>query len=118
MGVRESTPHLCGAGLARPGETATSLSPCWISRSGSPESIDQEGARVEEFLETSSAAWLAANLAYVKDLDYAETRIAQLSGTKGRGSQQESGANAEAEEEPEKPFKPRRRRPKNSDASA
>ncbi|CAE7232736.1 unnamed protein product, partial [Symbiodinium sp. KB8] len=63
--------------------------------------------------------WLAANLAYLKDLDYAETRIAQLT----RGSQPlrppTGDTAASPGDETEKPERPRRppRRPKNADAS-
>ena len=61
--------------------------------------------------------WLAANLAYLKDLDYAESRIAQLGTNRNRTLHQAETAEAETEEG-EKPQRPRRpRRPKNPPAS-
>ncbi|CAE7699934.1 unnamed protein product [Symbiodinium sp. CCMP2592] len=70
---------------------------------------------LRSFSRLACPQWVAANLAYMKDLDYAETRIAQLGGRPSQAPKG-TGKGADAEEEAEKPRRPPRR-PKNADAS-
>ena len=63
---------------------------------------------LKPFSRLCAPQWLAANLAYLKDLDYAETRMAQIgSKAQGRGQQPTTEEKAELPE-PEKPRRPRR----------
>lgn len=80
---------------------------------------------LKNFSRLTPAQWMAANLAYLKDLDYAETRIAQIANSRGTPQgpprapaptdpNQETD-DAGAGEKP--PRRPRPRRPKNETAS-
>ena len=63
---------------------------------------------LKPFSRLCAPQWLAANLAYLKDLDYAETRMAQIgSKTQGRGQQPTAEEKVDLPE-PEKPRRPRR----------
>ena len=72
---------------------------------------------LKSFSRLAQPQWLAANLAYLKDLDCAESRIAQLGTNRNRALHQAETAEAETEEgeKPQRPPPPAR--PKNPPAS-
>ncbi|CAE7765963.1 unnamed protein product [Symbiodinium sp. CCMP2592] len=74
---------------------------------------------LKSFSRLTPPQWMAANLAYLKDLDYAETRIAQLGAGRPPKPPTTDPGNTATEEDDKPPKPPRRppRRPKNPDAT-
>ena len=76
QGFRSGNAELMGFASRTKG--SSSLRACWILLAGCPDPAPQS----QSSRRVPGLKWLAANLAYVKDLNYAETRIAQLSSAK------------------------------------
>ena len=102
QGFRSGNAELMGFASRTKG--SSSLRACWILLAGYPDPAPQR----QSSRRVPGLKWLAANLAYVKDLDYAETRIAQLSSAKPKAGQPAASAENEAEDEaPEPPPSPK-----------
>ena len=74
---------------------------------------------LKPFSRLAAPQWVAANLAYLKELDYAETRIAQLAKGRSTSTAAKTEGDEELEEKPKPKYRPRKpRRPPPGDSAS
>ena len=93
------------------------LTVCPVPNSGRMLASPAPG--LKPFSRLAAPQWVAANLAYVKELDYAETRIAQLAKGRSTSTAAKTEGDEELEEKPKPKYRPRKpRRPPPGDSAS